>query len=214
MACIPRRRDNVGVVGMSACLVAVVWPPVTGILIIFEMTHELAVALMLGALVSQTIGRKMNRENFYDALLTQDGHRLEHVRPPRDLQCWRELPVSAIANFRPVVVRALDPAAERKIPDAQPYQQFPVLLIGKLAGVLTRKEAEAAPEQGRAPALAKAATCVREKSAGALQMLLIEAETHLMVLLDGREGEVIGLLTLHDLLGAEAAVRQKAKEDN
>ena len=72
------------VVGMSACLGAVVGAPVTGILIVFEMTHQFALVpvLMIGALVSQAISRKMNRQNFYDALLTQDGHQLEHVRPP------------------------------------------------------------------------------------------------------------------------------------
>ena len=68
------------------------------------MTHQFSLvpALMIAALVSQTVSRKMNRENFYDAMLTQDGHQLEHVRPPRGLQGWQQLPVSAIANFRRV----------------------------------------------------------------------------------------------------------------
>ena len=100
---------------MSACLGAVVGAPVTGILIVFEMTHEFALvpALMIGALVSQAISRKMNRQNFYDAILTQDGHQMEHVRPPRDLQSWQQLPVSAIANFQPVVVKGLIPGKSR-----------------------------------------------------------------------------------------------------
>ena len=142
------------VVGMSACLGAVVFAPVTGILIVFEMTHEFALvpALMLGALVSQAISRKMNEESFYDALLTQDGHRLEQVRPPRDLYSWQQFPVSAIANFQPVVIRELEPEVIRKTLAAHPYQQFPVVKDGKLAGVLTRKEAEAALVQGRDPA--------------------------------------------------------------
>ena len=98
------------VVGMSACLGAVVGAPVTGILIVFEMTHQFALVpvLMIGALVSQAISRKLNRQNFYDALLTQDGHQIEHVRPPRDLQSWQQLPVSAIASFQPVTLRSLD----------------------------------------------------------------------------------------------------------
>jgi CIC family chloride channel protein len=46
---------TLAVVGMSACLGAVVRAPVTGILIVFEMTHEFSLvpALMVGALVSQ-----------------------------------------------------------------------------------------------------------------------------------------------------------------
>lgn len=205
---------TLAVVGMSACLGAVVFAPVTGILIVFEMTHEFALvpALMIAALVSQAISRKMNRENFYDALLTQDGHRLEHVRPPRDLQSWQELPVSAIANFNPVVVRDLDLATMRKTLDEHPCQQFPVVSAGKLAGVLTRKEAELAQVQKRGPDLSPAATCLREQTVSALQMLLIESETHFVVVLDRKEGEVIGVVTLHDLLRAQAAVAQKAKE--
>ena len=138
---------------MSACLGAVVWAPVTGILIVFEMTHQFSLvpALMIAALVSQAVSRKMNRENFYDALLTQDGHQLEHVRPPRGLQGWQQLPVSAIANFRPVVIRDLDAAEIQKMLKAHPYQRFPVVREGKLAGILTRKEAAGCPGRKTAP---------------------------------------------------------------
>ena len=99
--------SSLAVVGMSACLGAVVRAPVTGILIVFEMTHQFSLvpALMLGALVSQAISRKLNYNSFYEEILVQDGHRLEHVVPPRDLQTWQQLPVSAIANFQPVIVQ-------------------------------------------------------------------------------------------------------------
>ena len=63
------------VVGMSACLSAVVRAPVTGILIVFEMTHEFALvpALMIGALASQMIARRFTRQNFYEQVLVDDG---------------------------------------------------------------------------------------------------------------------------------------------
>lgn len=140
------------VVGMSACLGAVVFAPVTGILIVFEMTHEFALvpALMLGALVSQAIGRTMNRENFYDALLQQDGHELEHVRPPRDLQGWRQYPVSALANFSPVVMTDLSPEAMR-VALQSPYTRFPVILKGELRGIVLRSELESAVAAPREP---------------------------------------------------------------
>ena len=203
------------VVGMSACLGAVVFAPVTGILIVFEMTHEFALvpALMLGALVSQTISRKMNQESFYDALLTQDGHEIEHVRPPRDLYTWQQMPVSAIANFQPAIVRDLSARAVQEILTQHPYQQFPVVKDEKLIGVLTRKEAEAALAQKREPALAPAVTCPRKHVVANLQRLLIESETHFVVVLDQPDGKVIGLVTLHDLLRAESSFGQQAKED-
>ncbi len=206
---------TLAVVGMSACLGAVVFAPVTGILIVFEMTHEFShvPALMLGALVSQAISRKMNRENFYDALLTQDGHRLEHVRPPRDLHSWQQLPVSAIANFKPVSLPALDPNTLTKILEEHPYQQFPLVEAGKLTGVVTRREIERALAQQRTPEISPPATCLREETVAALQMVLIESETRFVVVLDRQDGEVIGLVTLHDLLRAEASLAQRSVDE-
>jgi len=122
------------------------------------------------------------------------------------------LPVSAIANSKPVVVRESNPAALQKLLDEHPYQRFPVVQDGKLKGILTGKEAELALLKKRAPILAPAATCLREQTVAALQMLLIESETHFVVVLDRQDGEVIGLVTLHDLLRAEAAMAQQAKE--
>jgi CIC family chloride channel protein len=205
---------TLAVVGMSACLGAVVWAPVTGILIVFEMTHQFSLvpALMIAALVSQTVSRKMNRENFYDALLTQDGHQLEHVRPPRGLQGWQQLPVSAIANFRPVVAGDLDPAEIRKLLQAHPYQRFPVASAGKLAGILTRKEAEAALTEKRAPRLEPATTCLPGQTIRQLQALLIESSTGLVVLTATDGHAALGVVTLHDLLRAEVEKARTSEE--
>ncbi len=92
--------------GMSACLGAVVQAPVTAVLIIFEMTHQFAVVsgLMVACLVSQVVARSLVRYNFYDQVLLQDGHQMEHIIPPRDLRSWHNLPISAIANFNPIVL--------------------------------------------------------------------------------------------------------------
>jgi CIC family chloride channel protein len=206
---------TLAVVGMSACLGAVVWAPVTGILIVFEMTQEFSYvpALMLGALVSQTIARRMNTHNFYDALLEQDGHRIEHVRPPRDLQSWEQFPVSAIANFQPLIISSLAEAELRKMLAAHPYRQFPVVLENKLHGVLTRDEAEKSLTEKRAAKLKSATVCLREENIGKLQQLLIESDTQFVVVLDRLEGHVVGLVTLHDLLRAQTMMAQRSKGD-
>jgi CIC family chloride channel protein len=196
---------TLAVVGMSACLGAVVGAPVTGILIVFEMTHEFALVpvLMIGALVSQAISRKMNRENFYDALLTQDGHHIEHVRPPRDLQSWQQFPVSAIANFRTVIIHDLAPAKLQDVLKSHPYQRFPVVQGDKLTGILTRREAEAALRENRAPKLGNATTCLPHQTVRKLQGLLVESPSNFVVLVDEDGGKILGVITLHDLLRAE-----------
>lgn len=99
---------------------------------------------MLGALVSQAISRKLSRLSFYEEILEQDGHHLERVVPPRDLQSWQQLPLSAVANFGPVVADDLAPAGLERLLRAHPYQRFPALRDGALGGILTRKEAELA----------------------------------------------------------------------
>ena len=206
---------TLAVVGMSACLGAVVWAPVTGILIVFEMTREFSLvpALMLGALVSQTIARRLNDHNFYDALLHDDGHHLEHVRPPRDLQSWEQFPVSAIANFQPIFIFDLTETELRKILAAHPYRQFPVVLEGHLKGVLTREEVEAAFLEKRAVKLKTATICLRDQTIGELQQLLIKSETQFVVVLDRLDGQMVGLVTLHDLLRAQTEMTQRSKED-
>jgi CIC family chloride channel protein len=197
---------------MSASLGAVVGAPVTGILIVFEMTHDFSLvpALMLGALVSQTVSRKLLRENFYEALLTQDGHQIEHVRPPRDLHSWLQWPVTAIASFKPVVVRDLGLAELAAVLKGSPYQRFPVEQNGLLAGILARKEAETALAEGRPPKLEPATTCLRDQTIRDLQGLLLESTSQFVVMLDQPGGKIIGLITLHDLLRAEV---EKGRED-
>jgi CIC family chloride channel protein len=196
------------VVAMSACLGSVVRAPVTGILIVFEMTHEFSLvpALMIGALVSETISRSMNRLGFYDSLIEQDGHRIEHVKPPRDMRTWQQLPVSAIANFHPVLVDDSNPAQLTRTLKAHPYQRFIVARDGVLAGILTRKEAESALSEKRPPKLENAVTCMPKQSIQELQSLLIESTALMVVLLDQPKGKILGLITLHDLLRAEVSV--------
>ena len=196
------------VVGMSACLGSVVRAPVTGILIVFEMTHEFSLvpALMIGALVSEMISRSMNRLSFYDSLIEQDGHQIEHVKPPRDLHDWQQLPVSAIANFRPVLVTDLKLTEVTQVLRTHPYQRFPVVQNGVLLGVLTRKEAESAAAEQRSPKLDSAVTCLSHQTIFELQSRLIESTALMVVVLDVPKGKVLGLVTLHDLLRAEVSV--------
>ena len=200
---------TLAVVGMCACLGAVVRAPVTGILIVFEMTHEFSLvpALMLGALVSGAISRALSKENFYDALLSQDGHHVERLMPVRSLRSWMEMPVSRIATARPVAITDLAPDALRGVLAKHAYERFPVVLEGKLAGVLSRVEGEDALADARFPRLDPAMTCTLDTSVREVERRLIESPGHIAILVDGAgpggEAPMVSLLTLHDLLRAE-----------
>jgi CBS domain-containing protein len=54
---------------------------------------------------------------------------------------------------------------------------------------------------------------LREQTVAALQKMLIESDTLVVLILNRKDGDVIGLVTLHDLLRAESAIAQNAASD-
>ena len=134
------------------------------------------------------------------------------MRPPRDLTEWQQLPVSAIANFKPALVKDLDPAAIKATLSDHPYERFPVVIDRELKGVLAREEVEKATRESREPQLEQVPTCLPKDSIRRLQRLLIDSSTGLVVLVDRPGGKAIGIVTLHDLLRAQTQVAA-AQED-
>ena len=198
--------------GMSACLGAVVQAPVTAILIIFEMTHQFALVpgLMLAGLVSQIIARRLNHVNFYDEVLLQDGHQMEHVVPPRDLRSWQGLPISAIANFKPVVIDDLSEAALKQILTEHPYRRFPVVDENRrLRGIAARTEIEEAISRHRIVRLEPAHTSRPSNTIRESQNSLIESTTGTLVLTDKPDGVVLAVVTLHDILRAQLSMSER-----
>ena len=204
-------RILLAVGGMSACLGGVVQAPVTAVLIIFEMTHQFALVpgLMIAALVSQWVARRCNRENFYEAVLTQDGHDMAHVVPPRDLRSWQNLPISAIAQFEPVVLESLEHSAVASILQESPYQRFPVAKEGRLQGILTRAEFDHARSEERPAKLLPAVTAKPSQTIRECQALLIESACGLIVIADPAGERPLAVVTLHDLLRTQAAISER-----
>lgn len=199
------------IVSMSATLGAVVRAPVTSILIVFEMTHQFSLVppLMLAALISQGISRRLAKHNFYDALLEQDGHVVERFSPPRDLREWQKQPVSLLANPKPVVASSLEPKQIQNLLQNHPYTQFPVVIDGQIRGVLTREEASRAIREKRPPALVEATICPLDLSVRAVELQLIESKTGFLLLRDQANGTLAGILTLHDILRAQQAAAEE-----
>jgi CIC family chloride channel protein len=204
-------RILLAVGGMSACLGGVVQAPVTAVLIIFEMTHQFALVpgLMIAALVSQIVARRCNRENFYEAVLTQDGHEMAHVVPPRDLRSWQNLPISAIAHFQPVIITTLEAVPLASILEKTPYQRYPVASNGNLEGVLVRADFVRARVENKPVRVIPAVTARPSQTIRECQMLLIESVCGLIVITDIEQGRPLAVVTLHDLLRAQAAISDR-----
>ncbi|MEP7071993.1 MAG: chloride channel protein [Verrucomicrobiota bacterium] len=197
--------------GMSACLGAVVLAPVTAILIIFEMTHQFALVpgLMLAGLISQVIARSLSKMNFYEEVLMQDGHQLEHLIPPRDLRSWQNLPISALANFNPVALHERTEEAMAKLIEEHPYRFFPVVDNEALIGVVSRAEITAALEGHRSLRLESPVSCRPGQSIRESQGLLLQATTNTLVITDDSGKKLLGFVTLHDLLRGQLSMSDR-----
>ena len=194
--------------GMSACFGAVVRAPFTAILMIFEMTHQfgLVPALMLGTLISQAVARLAGKSNFYEEVLLQDGHEIHKIAPPPDLSGWHNMPISALANKKPVAITSLAPDALQAVLARHPYRCFPVIIAGKVRGIATRTEIQHALAQGVEPQMEQPVLCLPEQSLQEVEPRMIESSTGLFLVSESNDGPITGLFTLHDLMRAQAAL--------
>ncbi len=205
----PADRIVLSAVGMSACLGTIVQAPLTSMLIVFEMTHQFSLVpgLLIGTIVSQAVARLFGPINFYDALLIQDGHELHKVRPPLDLQSWQNMPIGAIANPHPIVLIDLAPEKLKRAVDDHPYAYFPLVSEGHLKGIIGRKDILSALTAGVLPEIIPAVTCYPEQTVREIGNKFIESPSNIVVVMDRESENVTGIITLHDLLRAQAAIQ-------
>lgn len=143
-----------------------------------------------------------------------DGHQLHHLVPPRDLHSWHNLPISAIANFKPVVVSDPSETALGELLEGHPYRHFPLVEDGAVTGIATRMEIENAIREHRPPRVERVVSCRPADSIRACQTLLVESATHTLVLtenVEGAHGKLLGIVTLHDLLRAQVAMTERER---
>ncbi|HTX65010.1 MAG TPA: chloride channel protein [Opitutaceae bacterium] len=208
----PADEQMLVMVGMCACLGAVIRTPLACMLLIFEVTNQFAIvpALLIATLVSQGVGRLMARHDMYEEQLLQDGIEPHLVLPPRHYKRWREMPASALASFKPVTVVTLEPAALRALLAHSPHARFPVVVDGRVTGMLGRREAEQALEQQRAPHLEPALWVDPKASVADAQKQLIASTADMVCVGDEPSQQLLGVLTLHDLLRGQQALAEDA----
>jgi chloride channel protein, CIC family len=195
-------------VGMSASLGAVVRAPLTTILIVFEMTHEFSLlpGLMISLIITTALSKMVGNNNFYDSLLIQDGNDLIKIRPPQDIRGWKELPVSAIANNKPIVLSDLSVDNLKKVVEKYPYNNFPVIKDGKPIGIISREKIMATITYNTTPIVQEVQKCFAFQNIMELDDLFIESERYMVLITDPQSGDLQGILTIHDLLRAQASI--------
>jgi CIC family chloride channel protein len=189
---------------MSACLGAVVRAPITSILIVFEMTHQFSFVplLMIGTIASQAVSRAFCRTNFYSEILERDGIELERHIPPRSLASLQSRPVSALANFSPIFAGSTDRQELKRLCTEHPYQQFPLIMDGKLVGMISRNKilGSQSPNITVDPVEAIPAHLTIRDAVSKM----VQSSMSLLVVLSVAENAPIGIVTLHDVVRFES----------
>jgi len=174
------------------------------------MTHqfELVPALLLGTLISQGIARLAGHLNFYEALLVQDGHELHKIKPPLDLRSWQNLPVSAIANYRPVVIDSLENEKLKKIFEKFPYNNFPMVKDGHVTGIINRENIKKYLNGQEALEIWPPAFCYEDESLKEIGNRFLDSPANLLLVKRRSDDQLIALVTLHDLIRAQTSIEE------
>lgn len=198
-------------VGMASSLGSVIRTPLTCILLIYEVTNKWVIvpALLLATVVSAAVARMINHRDLYEEMMEQDGLDPNQVLPPRHFKRWMEVPVSALATFKPIVIRDLAPAALAQTLAASAHQRYPVAdSTGRICGVLARTEAEAALAARRPPRLEPADWIHGKATVGEARHKMLAGATDYILVGDAERGQLEGILTLHDLLRGESVLEE------
>ncbi|MBV8587296.1 MAG: chloride channel protein [Verrucomicrobia bacterium] len=197
------------VAGMSACLGAVVRAPITSILIVFEMTHQFTFVplLMIGTLVSQGISRAFCKDNFYSEILKRDGFDLDRHMPVRSWASLQRQSIGSLATFSPVIVSTQERSELRASIEAHPYKFFPLVQDGVLQGLVARDEIT---NDGPTPVrILPAQTAPPETTVLEATKLMVDSSAPILVLVPPGQRKPIALVTLHDVLRAQARLAEQ-----
>ena len=202
------------VVGMSACLGAVVRAPITSILIVFEMTHDFAIVppLMLAALVSQAISRAMCHENFYSQALLDSGIEMDRHMEIRSLADWKKRRLATFANFKPRAVTEWTPEFVRDLLADSAHAVYPVLdSEGCVSGVVSRETLDGYLGTNILPEPLPAVCVSPDETLRSIELSLVEAPLNIVLLVSSRRS-LLGLFTLHDLLRSQMQAKDSGEE--
>jgi CIC family chloride channel protein len=204
--------------GMGAFFAAVIRCPMTSIVIIWEMTgqYALILPLMVGNILAWLLSSKLQPVPLYDSLLLQDKITLKKMPQYQGDQDWRNLPVSTIMTFEPVMVDGQKTVAEalRLIEQGEnKHHAYPVMIGEKLAGMITHHELEtsrrADPEQliSKLVEGQKLVKLMPENSIrDVAHALVMEDVLQAPVVSSVDSSKVLGIVTLHDIARQQNAI--------
>lgn len=197
-------------VGMGAFFGAVSRVPVTGIVIIFEITQDfnLVLPLMISSVVAYLTAEQINQSSIYDLLLQQQGIQLQNASPSAQRMLDALTAEDIMQRQVETLPSDLSLDAARKIFSRSHHRGFPVLEDRRLVGILSRTDLNRVTQQQK-----PGDTLIRDimtpqpltvgPSASLSDVLYILNRSHIsrLPVLDGRK--LIGIITRADIIHAE-----------
>jgi CIC family chloride channel protein len=196
--------------GMGAFFTAVARVPITGIVIVFEMTTDfnLVLPLMIGSVVAYLVAETVAAGSLYDRLLEWNGIHLE-----KDSGTDGLLAELSAADFMQRRVETL--SSQMSLDEAvqafshSQHHTFPVVDDGKVVGIITQKDLADIPQWrlGGDTAISEIVTpdpvTVRPKATLAQVLhLLNRYNLNCLPVTEGRK--LVGIITRSDIIRAEA----------
>ena len=134
------------------------------------------------------------------------------VLPPRHFKRWREIPVSALATFNPVVVTSLDPVVLSDLLRRSPHDRYPIAdANGRVTSVLPRREAELVVAGNHKPQLESVHWVFPKSTIGQARKTMLTDGADFLCVGDEATGQIHGVLTLHDLLRGESVLEEDSE---
>lgn len=200
-------------VGMGAVFVGVCRAPITSILIIFEMTNDYALILpvMLANMTSYSIARALEHHNVYEAILAANN---VHLPSAQDHVLLEELTASDAMERQPLTVRPETPVADVATLLAQSESHgVPVVTPDqRLLGVVTltdvrqvmRQEQHDKPVESIASTRHLISVHPDHTLNWVMQQMGAYEVSLLPVITRGEAGQLVGVLTMTDIVRAYA----------
>ncbi len=203
-------------VGMGTFFSAVCRVPMTAIVIVFEMTHNfnIVLPLMVGCVISTVVAEGISSGSVYDLLLKFSGIVIKKDSPAA--LALAEVTVGSIMR-KEVVSFARDMTVASAIErfNACRHRNFPVLVDGRLCGIVTQDDLIASAGRGAAPGTAiteimnaDPPVVKSEDSVGYLISHLDWDQPGLWPVVDS--DQLVGIVTRSDVLRAIATVLTKS----
>jgi CIC family chloride channel protein len=209
----PTEAGAFALVGMGAIFAGIIRAPITSVLIIFEMTggYGLILPLMIANMIAYGIARHLRPLAVYDALLEQDGVHLPHPQRPT-AHVLEQLQVGSAMATQLMTVPG-DLTVAKAIQRIAPLEasSFPVLDDrNQFVGLVSEARLRRTVAEGGGDLLVSEIADRRtplfpdQRLIDAINIMDREQSRELAVVERGRPRHLIGLLSLTDIVRAQA----------